>query len=297
MRIRFIQLSGLLLGVMLLAACGARTPFTGSMARIDADAVNNGEKSLVVMRVSTTWGSPAETRWLHKETGELVTVTSKFTAKTQEVASGYDMVTLPAGTYVLSYVRYSDGTGGGWSTGPFDIDPGLSKVSALGQVRTAQSGSGPVVTTSELRSTGLGKNGKTPLIASFTLTPGKALYLGDMTIAFTIEGKQQLPGYYPADTVAYSIKQNLERARLALSKEDGGMALKLQNGQIARGSLARNLGSPRAAKPRNTAAPARKTGTESNTNAGMPEMKTGMGDDTNAGMPEMKAGAGDDAAR
>ncbi len=242
MRIRPFCLSVLLLSLLLLTACGgARTLFTGSMARIDAGAVNNGEKSLVVMRVSTVWGSPAETRWLHKETGELVIVTSKFTAETQEVSRGYDMVTLAPGTYVLSYIRYSDGTAAGLPSRPFDIDPGLSNVSALGQVHTSQSGTSPVVTTFRLRSTGMGKDGRTPLIASFTLTPGKVLYLGDMTISFTIAGKQELPGYYPAGTVAYTIKRDLERARLALSKEDGGMAIKLQNGQVTKGSLARNL--------------------------------------------------------
>ena len=61
-----------LLVILLTVGCGAvRAPFTGSMSRIDAGAVNNGEKGLVVMRVSTSWGTPAETRWLHVESGAL----------------------------------------------------------------------------------------------------------------------------------------------------------------------------------------------------------------------------------
>ncbi len=243
MRLRSLFASALVLvALFTLTACGGatHTPFTGSMTKIDTDAVNNGDKSLVMLRVSTTWGSPAETQWRHVPTGEIYKISSQFNATTQEVAKEYDMVTLPPGQYVLVYVMYSSGTGSAWPTSPFDIDPSLSKVSPLGQVNLKQSGDSGV-TISQLRSTGVGRDGKTPLIASFNLLPGKAVYLGDMTISFAIQGKQQLPGYYPAGTVAWSVKNELEQARLQLGKEDTGLATKLEHGQITRGTLARRL--------------------------------------------------------
>ena len=226
---------------LLLTACGTRTPFTHSQTAIDAESVNNGQKSLVVMRVSTEWGSPVETRWMHVETGELYKVTSQFGAKTQERAREYDMVTLPPGRYTLVYVMYSDGTGPIWPGAPFDIDPAKANVTQLGQVYTATSGSSPVVKDSALRSTGLGKDGKTPLIAGFTLSPGKAVYLGDMVITFDIKGKEQLPGYYPAGTVGYSLKHDLNRAKLVVGNYDTGMASKLETLTVTRGTLAKGL--------------------------------------------------------
>ncbi len=243
MRARSLSASILILAALfLLAGCGGatRTPFTGATTKIDTDAINNGNKSLVMLRASTTWGSPAETQWRHVPTGELYKVSSQFNASTQEVAREYDMVTLPPGQYVLVYVMYSSGTGSAWPTSPFDINPTLSKVSPLGQVNLKETGD-PVVTISSLRSTGAGKDGKTPLIASFNLLPGKAVYLGDMTVSFAIQGKKQLPGYYPAGTVSWSVKYDLEQARLQLGKEDTGLAAKLERGQITRGTLARGL--------------------------------------------------------
>ena len=231
----------LALFVLLLAGCGARMPFTHSQTSIDADAVNNGQKSLVVMRVSTQWGSPAETRWMHVETGDLYKITSQFGAKTQESAKEYDMITLPPGTYTLVYVMYSDGTGPIWPGSPFAIDPSKAKVTELGQVYTSKSGSNPIVKDSALRSTGLAKDGKTPLIAGFTLHPGKAAFLGDMTITFDIKGKEQLPGYYPAGSVAYSMHYDLDRAKLVVGNYDTGMAAKLETLHITKGKLARSL--------------------------------------------------------
>lgn len=235
----FLSLFALL--ALLLAGCGARTPFTHSQTNIDADAVNNGQKSLVVMRVSTQWGSPTETRWMHVETGDLYKITSQFGAKTQERAKEYDMITLPAGTYTLVYVMYSDGTGPIWPGSPFAIDPSKAKVTELGQVYTSKSGSNPTVKDSALRSTGLARDGKTPLIAGFTLLPGKAVFLGDMTITFDIKGKEQLPGYYPAGGVAYSVQYDLDRAKLVVGNQDTGMAAKLETLRITRGKLAKIL--------------------------------------------------------
>lgn len=231
-----------LFAVLFTAGCvtGGRTPFTGSMARIDAGAVNNGEKALVIMRVSSPWGTPAETRWLHVESGQLYMVTSKFAAGTQQTAKEYDMVTLPPGRYVLTYVLYSEDTGPALPSNVFDINPNLSKVSTLGQVNTEKGGKSGHIT-SALRSTGLAKDGKTPLIAAFTVNRGEVVYLGDMTIQFTIDGKVQLPGYYPAGTVAWSVRDDLERARLALSNEDAALGTKLRQGRVTRGTLAKNL--------------------------------------------------------
>ncbi len=229
------------LGLLFIAACGkVHVPMVNSMSDIDAKAVNNGEKSLVVMRVSTPWGTPAETRWLHVETGELYKVTSQFESGTQQKAREYDMVTLPAGHYALVYVMYSDGTLGTWP-GAFDLDPTKSKISKLGQVNITESrhDDGTVTTISSLRSKGLAADGKTPLIAGFVITPGKSLFLGDMVIEFKIQGKKQLPGYYPAGSVAFSrTTGELERARLILSKEDLGLAEKLAAHSVTRGSLA-----------------------------------------------------------
>ena len=241
MKIRlFLPLLALM--AALLAGCAApRTPFTHSQADIDADAVNNGQKSLVVMRVSTQWGSPAETRWMNVENGEVYKVTSQFGAKTQERATEYDMVTLPPGRYTLIYVMYSDGTGPIWPGSPFAIDPSKAEVTQLGQIYTSKSGSSPVVKDSALRSTGLAKDGKTPLIAGFTLLPGKAVYLGDMVVTFSIKGKDQLPGYYPAGSVAYSLKHDLDRAKLVVGNHDTGMAAKLERLTVTRGALARGL--------------------------------------------------------
>ncbi len=243
MRLRSLFASSLVLvALFFLVGCGGatRTPFTGATTKIETDAVNNGNKSLVMLRASSTWGSPAETQWRHVPTGEVYKISSQFNADTQETAREYDMVTLPPGQYVLVYVMYSSGTGSAWPTSPFDIDPTLSKVSALGQVNLKQTGD-PAVTISQLRSTGVGRDGKTPLVASFTLLPGKAVYLGDMTISFAIQGKKQLPGYYPAGTVSWSVRNELEQARLQLGKEDTGLAAKLERGQIVRGTLARGL--------------------------------------------------------
>lgn len=232
-----------LVPLLLLAGCGGiQTPFSGSMAKVDAGAVNNGDKGLVMLRASSTWGSPAETRWRHVDTGEVYKVSSQFNASSQEVAREYDMVTLPPGKYVLVYVMYSSGTGSAWPTSPFDIDPSLSKVSDLGQVRTKEGATDSAVTISALRSPGVTKDGKTPLIASFTLPAGKAVFLGDMTVSFAIQGKQQLPGYYPAGRVAWSVRHDgQEQARLQLAKEDAGLASKLERGQIARGNMAKGL--------------------------------------------------------
>ena len=230
--------------VLLLVACGkVYVPSVTSMTRVDAAAVNNGEKSLVVMRVSTPWGTPAETRWLHVETGELVKVTSQFATGTQQAAREFDMVTLPAGTYALAYVMYSDGTKGAWPSGAFDLDASQSEVTRLGQVKLEESKhDGGVTTVSALRSKGLAENGRTPLIASFTITPGKSLYLGNMTIRFDIKGKRLLPGYYPAGSVAWSVDQSaFERAKLNLAKEDVGLAEKIAKHPVTRGSLAGRL--------------------------------------------------------
>lgn len=225
--------------VLSLAACGkGNFPLgpSSSMTKIDADSVFNGQKSLVVTRFSTPWGTPAETRWMQLETGQLFTVTSQFAASTQEVAKEYDMVTLPAGTYVLMYALYSSGTGAVWPAAPFDIDPSLSKVSELGQVQTKESGN---ITTSMLRSKGLAADGKTPLIAGFTLKPGQALYLGDITVSFDIEGPVQLPGYYPAGKFHYTDKKDLQRAKFALGKENTALASALEQGRMTWGRLAR----------------------------------------------------------
>ncbi len=229
-----------LLLALALAGC-AKSPFSGSMSKIDSDAVNNGEKSLVVMRASSEWGTPAETRWLHVESGELYTVTSKFSASTQEKAREYDMVTLPPGRYVLTYVLYSQSHGASLPKSPFDINPVYSKISDLGQVHTEKSGSDSPYMTYALRSTGFAKDGKTPLIASFTLSRGQVLDMGIMTIRFNIQGKEELPGYYPAGSVAYKITRDAERARLALAEQDGVLASKIKEGQISRGILAKNL--------------------------------------------------------
>ncbi len=237
---RFFLLVGM---VVLLAACSkVHVPMVNSMSDVDVSAVNNGEKSLVMMRVSSPWGSPAETRWLHVETGNLYKVTSQFGANTQEKAREYDIVTLPAGRYALVWVMYSDGTLGTWPSSPFDLDPTKSRVTRLGQIETRliKHESGPDTTISALRSKGLAKDGKTPLIAGFTITPGKSLFLGNMVIEFKIQGKQQLPGFYPAGSVAYSLTtKELERARLVLAKEDAGLAEKLTSHGVVRGSLAR----------------------------------------------------------
>lgn len=230
---------------LLLAACGKiYVPSVTSMTDVDSAAVNNGEKSLVVMRVSTPWGTPAETRWLHVETGRLVKITSQFSTGTRQDAREFDMVTLPAGTYALAYVMYSDGTKGAWPTGAFNLDASLSEVTSLGQVKIEEYGKdgGGVTTVSALRSRGLAENGQTPLIASFTVTPGKSLYLGNMTIRFEIKGKRMLPGYYPAGSVAWLMDQTpFERARLILAKEDVGLAEKLARHTVTRGSLAGRL--------------------------------------------------------
>ena len=230
---------------LLLAACGkVYVPSITSMTKVDSAAVNNGEQSLVVMRVSTPWGTPAETRWLHVETGQLVKVTSQFSTGTQQEAREFDMVTLPAGTYALAYVLYSDGTKGAWPSGPFDLDATQSEVTRLGQVKLEEHSKdgGGVTTISALRSKGLADNGRTPLIASFTITPGKSLYLGNMTIRFDIKGKRLLPGYYPAGSVAWSIDQSpFERAKLNLAREDVGLAEKLARHTVTRGSLAERL--------------------------------------------------------
>lgn len=240
MRLQRLFIPFVVIFSLALTACGGKVPFTGSTTKIDNAAVNNGEKSLVLLRVSTPTGGPVETRWMHTESGEVYTISTQFRADTQEVAREYDMVTLPAGHYVLMYAMYSSGTGSAWTVTPFDIDPTLSKVSALGQVRTSEHGSNPVTTVYQLRSKGLAQDGKTPLIAAFTLTPGKVVYLGDMVMEFTPGGKVQLPGYYPAGTVAFSITSDLERARLALGKEDTALAAKLTRQQIVRGTLAHN---------------------------------------------------------
>ncbi len=242
MHFKRLALPFLLLALLAPGCAGTtRTPFTGSMARIDADSVNNGTKSLVVMRVSTTWGTPAETRWLNVESGELYIVTSRFAAGTQQVAQEYDMVTLPPGRYVLAYVQYSESTRSSLPFGPFDIDPSLSNVSNLGQVKLEKSGVDSDKLTSSLRSTGVARDGRTPLIAGFTLGRGEVRYLGDMTIGFGIAGTMQLPGYYPAGKVAWSTHNDLERARLSLSRENAVMGDKLQQGQVVRGSLAVRL--------------------------------------------------------
>ena len=233
----------LLCAALFLAACGkVHVPSFNSMNDVDVAAVNNGQKALVVMRASAPWGSPAETRWLHVETGELYKVTSQFAANRQEEAREFDLVTLPPGKYVLAYVMYSTGSKGVWPGGPFDIDPTKSDVTRLGQIKTSTSSedSASQTTTSALRSTGLEKDGKTPLIASFTLTPGQVVFLGNMTVDFSIKGKQVLPGYYPAGTISWSVSHaDLERARLVLAKEDPGLARSLENKQLVRGSLAR----------------------------------------------------------
>ncbi len=223
---------------LLLTGCAGKSPFTGSMTKIDAAAVNNGEKSLVVLRVSSPAGGPVETRWLHQESGELYKISSQFSASTQEVAREYDMVTLPPGRYVLMYAMYAGGTSSAWPTQPFDIDPARAKVSDLGQVRTSEQGS-PATTIYQLRSPGLARDGRTALIASFTLTPGKVVYLGDMTMDFGPQGPVQLPGYYPAGSVSYGIHYNLEQARIALGQEDASLASKLTRMNISRGVLAR----------------------------------------------------------
>lgn len=230
--------------MVLLAACGkVYVPSLTSMTQVDSAAVNNGEKSLVVMRVSTPWGTPAETRWLHVETGQLVKVTTQFATGSQQEAREFDMVTLPAGTYVLAYVMYSDGTKGAWPSGAFDLDAAKSEVTRLGQVKLEEyKQDGGVVTVSALRSKGLAENGRTPLIASFSLAPGKSLYLGNMTIKFDIKGKRQLPGYYPAGSVAWSMDQSpFERAKLILAREDVGLAENLGRHTVSRGSLAERL--------------------------------------------------------
>ena len=228
---------------MLLTACAkVHVPSFNSMSSVDSAAVNNGEKALVVMRASAPWGSPAETRWLHVETGELYKVSSQFAANRQEEAREFDIVTLPAGKYVLTYVMYSTGSKGVWPGGPFDLDPSKSDVSKLGQIRTStpdKDGS-PETIISALRSTGLEKDGRSPLIASFDVRPGQVAFLGNMTISFDIKGKRVLPGYYPAGTVSWSDSHaDLERARLVLAKEDPTLAKKLENKQITRGSLAK----------------------------------------------------------
>lgn len=232
------------LSLILLAACGkVNVPAITPTTSIDSAAVNNGEKSLVVMRVSTPWGSPAETRWLHLETGELVKVTSQFAAGTQQKAKEFDMVTLPGGTYALASVMYSDGTKGVWP-GAFDLDASKSEITKLGQVQLTENkqDDGSVNTVSALRSRALEADGKTPLIASFTVTPGKVVYLGNMTIKFDIKGKKQLPGYYPAGSVAWSIDEKpFERAKLTLAGEDVGLAEKMARQSIKRGTLARRL--------------------------------------------------------
>ena len=236
-RISFFPI--ILLLLLSLTACGkGNFPFgaSSSMTKIDADSVLNGQKSLVVTRFSTPWGTPAETRWMQLETGELFTITSQFAASTQEVAKEYDMVTLPAGTYVLVYVLYSSGTGDVWPATPFDIDPSLSRVSELGQVQTKENAG---ITTSMLRSRGLAQDGKTPLIASFILKPGQTAYLGDITVSFEIDGPVQLPGYYPAGKFYYTEKKDLQRAKFALGKENTTLAASLAQDTIRWGKLAR----------------------------------------------------------
>ena len=235
----------ILVAAVALAACAkVHVPSFNSMNDVDAAAVNNGEKALVVMRASAPWGSPAETRWLHMETGELYKVTSQFAASRQEDAREFDIVTLPPGKYVLMYVMYSTGSKGVWPGGPFDLDPTKSDVTKLGQVNitTPDKDASPQTVISALRSTGLEKDGKTPLIASFSVTPGEVAFLGNMTVEFSIKGKQVLPGYYPAGSVAWSVNHaDLERARLILAKEDPALARKLENKQPTRGGLARRL--------------------------------------------------------
>lgn len=216
-------------------------PGVTSMTDVDPAAVNNGEKSLVVLRVSTPWGSPAETRWLHVESGQLVKLSSQFGASTQEKAREFDIVTLTPGYYVLSYVMYSDGARGVWPSDPFDLDPALAEVTRLGQVKISSSALGES-TISALRSKGLANNGKTPLIAGFTITPGKTMYLGAMTIEFGIKGEKQLPGIYPAGHVAWSVSdKDFERAKLNLAKESPSLAEQLEKRSLTRGSLARGL--------------------------------------------------------
>jgi hypothetical protein len=226
--------------LLCITACGtAYIPGITSMTDVDAQAVNNGQKSLVVMRVSSKWGTPAETRWLHVESGELVKITSQFASSTQEKAREFDMVTLPAGYYVLAYVMYSDGASGVWPSDPFSLDPSLAEVSRLGQVKTSESGQHTLYA---LRSKGLANDGKTPLIAGFTITSGKVAYLGEMTIDFDIQGKKQLPGVYPAGRVAWRADNSgFERAKLNLAKESPSLAERMTRRGIMRGSLAIGL--------------------------------------------------------
>lgn len=226
--------------LLLVAACGTTyVPGITSMTKVDPEAVNNGQKSLVVMRVSTPWGTPAETHWLHVESGELVKITSQFAASSQEKAREFDMVTLPAGYYVLTYVMYSDSTKGTWPSDPFSLDPSLAEVSRLGQVKLTESGG---ATISALRSKGLSTDGKTPLVAGFTITPGKVAYLGEMVIEFRIQGEKQLPGLYPAGRVAWRVDNSgFERAKLNLAKESPSLAEQMTRRSLTRGSQAKNL--------------------------------------------------------
>lgn len=239
MRLKMLACAALL---MLVAACSTPyVPGITSMTDVDPAAVNNGQKSLVVFRASTPWGTPAETRWLHVESGELVKLSSQFATSTQEKAREFDMVTLPAGYYVLAYAMYSTGTKGTWPSSPFDLDPSLADVSRLGQVNISETDSGSTKI-SALRSKGLANDGRTPLVAGFTVTPGRVLYLGNMTIEFAIQGKEQLPGLYPAGSVAWSVSdRDFERAKLNLAKKDPGMAEQMQKRTLTRGSLAKHL--------------------------------------------------------
>lgn len=228
--------------LLLLGACGY-LPGATSKTCVQSSAITNGEKSLVVMRAKTIWGSPAETRWLHLETGRLVTVTTQFAASNAQKAGEYDMVTLPAGHYALAYVMYSDGTKGVWQK-TIDLDPVAADVSPIGQVYIKRTPQDQDLKTTiwTLRSLGYAENGTTPLIAGFSIGPGKAYYLGEMTIQFKSIGIGMSSGYFPAESVAYSISDlQYETAKLQVAQEDPVIAEKLIRHSVTRGTLAGDL--------------------------------------------------------
>lgn len=187
--------------------------FSSPKGNIDSEAIENDEKALVLFRAVTPDGSPVETHWLNRQTGEEIKLSSQFFAMSGEPHREYDPVALEPGEYVLIYAGY----GGLNPRAPFKMDPQAGPYSDLGQVVVTESTLDDRKTyLYALTSPGVDDSGKA-LLASFSVNAGEVNYLGDMSIEFTYANPEKLPaGHFSAESTSIGIVNQRTRAKNAL---------------------------------------------------------------------------------